>query len=151
MSLQCCADTNEFRSDTDSNHLLPILSTPLSGRIGGKAWTASRAVARPELRTSTTLFVEASSEDRAEPCRNVGIVAPSLLFTVPSTPGNYPFTHTLNAAFLLDDASQTNLATSRGRIEVLDAGDGNVEVGITAEFDESNRVSGRISIDVCPE
>jgi len=124
---------------------------PLSGQIGGVPWTAKGAVARAELSTGSTLFVEAYGEERRRLCTEVGALPPSIILTVPVTPGNYPFTHAINATFLVNDASQTNLATSHGRLEVSKLDDGTVEIGLNAEFDEKNRVNGRIAVEVCVE
>lgn len=151
LSIHSCANATGPTSDRAENQKLEIPSTPLSGFIGGKPWLAARAIGRPELSAEGTIFVEAYDDESVEPCADDGVHPPSLLLSVPRLRGNYPFSQTINATFLLDDESQTNLSTGKGRVHVLAVENTNMEIGVTAQFDQDNGVSGRVTVDVCLE
>jgi hypothetical protein len=130
-----------------------IAATPLAGTVGGQAWTLMSAATDAFLSEGSTEFwVDAYGEAVADPCSGfVETTLPSMILNVPRAPGEYPLSLMLNATFSLNDAAQTNLIATQGRIEVDSVTQTQITGGAIIEYDASNSVNGRFTVSVCAQ
>src|SRR5690606_6964161 len=123
--------------------------TPLAGVIGGEPWELSFAEADAELSNDSELFVEAHGETSSTRC-GVHISATSFaLLKVPTAIGEYPFSPTINATFVLNDRNQSNLVATKGKVVVESVTEAEVIARAFVEYDPSNRIDGRFTITLC--
>jgi hypothetical protein len=129
---------------------LDISNGPLSGLIGGKAWSFGSAETNAFLSSSDQLFVEAYSEVVA-PCTGAGdqVRTNRLILNVPKATGDYALGSGLNETFYVQDTGFNYIATT-GRIVVNQVSATMISAGAHFLFDGNNVVDGQFQAQICP-
>ncbi len=129
---------------------LDISDAPLSGLIGGTAWTFGSGESSAFLSSSDQLFVAAYSEVVA-PCTGAGdqVRTNWLILNVPKAPGDYALGSGLNETFYLQETG-VNYRATYGRIVVNQVTATMVSAGAHFLFDGNNVVDGQFQAQICP-
>jgi hypothetical protein len=129
---------------------LDISDAPLSGLVGGTAWTFGSAESSAFLSMSDQFFVTAYSEAVA-PCTGAGDQVQSnwLILNVPKAPGDYALGSGLNETFYVQDTGLNYVAT-QGRIVVHQVTATIVSAGAHFLLDGNNVVNGQFQAQICP-
>ena len=134
----CTSDGDEISSD------------PLSGMIGGKAWTFEAGLTNAFLSDGEDdFFASLYAEDfdgcdSGEPFGTDHISA-----SIPKTPGSYSFSLSQNLTFVIAGEETENLVTLDGKMEVTSVDAGIVRGGVTASYDSDNFVDGQFAVEIC--
>lgn len=129
---------------------LDVSKAPLSGFVGGTAWTFGSAETSAFLSSSDQFFVAAYSEIVA-PCTGAGDQVRSnwLLLNVPKVPGDYLLGSGLSETFYVQDGGINYYATE-GRIIVNQVTATMVSAGAHFIVDGNNTVDGQFQAQICP-
>ena len=129
---------------------IDISDAPLSGFIGGTAWTFGSAESTAFLSSSDQFFVAAYSEVVA-PCTGAGdqVRTNWLILNVPKAPGDYALGSGLNETFYLQETGVNYYATY-GRVVVNQVTATTVSAGAHFLFDGNNEVDGQFQAQICP-
>ncbi|MBN2496725.1 MAG: hypothetical protein JXR96_19195 [Deltaproteobacteria bacterium] len=122
-----------------------IPDTNLAGMIDGQAF--SFVSGRSEVDTEQDC-IDIDLFDQAGGCSVHMGSGLMVFFTTPSAePGSYSLgmSHTVT---LYNPDGNMNTICTLGRVE-LESGDGVIEGGLTASYDDENHVAGRFTIDIC--
>lgn len=127
-----------------------ISSAPLSGFIGGAAWSFGSAESNAFLSSSDQFFVEAYAEAIA-PCTGAGdqVRTNRLILNVPKATGDYLLGSGLNETFYVQETGFNYIATT-GRIVVNQVSATMVSAGAHFLFDGDNVVDGQFQAQICP-
>ncbi len=129
---------------------LQVSSTPLSGVVGGVAWTFASAETNDFLSSSDQFFVEVYAESVA-PCTGAGnqVHGNRLIMNVPRSTGDYLLGSGLNETFFVESTGFNYIATE-GRVVVNKVTDTTVSAGAHFLFDGNNSVDGQFQAQICP-
>lgn len=129
---------------------LDISSSPLSGFIGGQAWTFGSAETTAFLSSSDQFFVGAYAEVVA-PCTGAGdqVRTNQLILNVPKATGDYALGSGLNETFYVQDTMSSFIAT-QGQIVVNQVSATMISAGAHFLFDGNNDVNGQFQAQICP-
>ena len=135
---------------------LEISSSPLSGFVGGIAWSFGSAESSGALSLSDQFFVEAYAEVVA-PCTGAGdqVRTNRLILNVPKATGDYLLGSGLSETFLVQDTgtagtTATNYIATQGHIVVNQVTATVVSAGAHFLFDGNNDVNGQFQAQICP-
>ncbi len=126
---------------------LSISDAPLSGSIGGEAWTFMSGETDAFLSEGDDDFFAVLSAGAELDC---GFGQPDgnyLILAVPKTPGEYDLSLQRNMTFVV--APSDNLIGTDGVIRVDTVTDTTVTGGIHAVYDGDNEVDGTFELTVC--
>ena len=141
----CSSDDGGGGSDT------PISADPLSGSVGGQDWTFVRGATDSFLSDPDSFFASLHSADY-EAC---GFGEPGdnyLIVSIPTAPGDYPFSLSQNMTFVVDEGgSPQNLISTSGHIVVDEVTAEVVRGGLYGVFDGGNEVNGRFEVTICSQ
>lgn len=140
-------------SDGDGGSVA-IATTPLSGRVGGQAWTFVSGATDPFLSEGkptlfTTLYAEALAGCNGFPSSTL----PEVLIQLPREPGSYPLSLARNATFAVPSASGEidNLVATKGELVIEEVTATTIKGGARIEFDSNNSVNGTFQAAICTE
>lgn len=125
-----------------------IAATPLSGKVGGQAWTF-QAGATDAFLSQDSDFFAALYDTSFTPCGFDEPTGPHLLVSVPKQPGEYPLSLQRNITFVVGEAD--NLISLEGRIVVDEVTATRVTGALVTRRDDGNDVNGEFELTVCPE
>lgn len=126
-----------------------IASGPLSGKVGGTAWTLTSARTSALLSDEQTFWVDMYGQGSSS-CGDFG-EGNSLILNVPKKVGTYRLSLALNATFVVDGAETQNLVATQGAIRVDEITETSLRGGVTMTYDAANSVSGGFDATICAE
>ena len=145
LSLPLVACTTD---DGSSSSTASIDPAPLSGTVGGQAWTFQAGHTDSFLSKDEPDFFASLFPTTFSTC---GFSEPSgdhLILSIPKTVGDYPMSLSRNMTFVVGN---DNKIAIDGHIEVTEVTATSVKGGIVAKFDDQNEVNGTFTIPVCPD
>jgi hypothetical protein len=134
-----------------SNNAFEVAAGPLSGKVGGQAWTLGTAESNPFLSASSdTFFVDAYAES-FDPCGGGGssVKGNQVILNVPKITGAFALGDGFTQTFFLA-INNVNLGVTRGRIVVDEITDTTVRGGANLQVDTDNFVNGQFEAQICP-
>jgi hypothetical protein len=133
---------------TSSN--VTISSQPLTGKIGGQAWSLGTAESDSFLSTSDQYWVDMYAETIA-PCGSGAWATSSnrLIANLPKTAGSYNMSLALNATFCIS-SSNDNLVATTGRIQIDSVTPSTITGGLNITYDADNSLDGQFEATICP-
>lgn len=148
LALSACGGSDDAGDDPGGGPV-EIASGPVTGKVGGAAWTLATAQTDAFLSEDDTFWIDAYAENVAS-CDAFGS-GNSLILNVPKTLGTHPLSLSLNATFVVEGTETENLIATQGAIRVDEITSAMVRGGVTMTFDANNSVSGEFQAAVCPE
>lgn len=129
---------------------IEISSAPLSGVIGGDAWSLGSAETNAFLSKSDQFYMVAYPQAIAA-CTNAGGTVPGnwLILNIPKQTGDYLLGDGLNGTFFVQSTG-FNYRATQGRIIVNQVTDTMLSGGVNIQFDGDNDVDGEFSATICP-
>lgn len=124
-----------------------IVSGPLAGLVGGKAWSFVSGQTDAFLSEEGDYWGEAYSE--ASTCSSGFVDSDHLVLSVPRQPGDYALGPMLTATFSLTQ-NNDNLIAMKGHIVVDQVSASTIRGGAFIEFDAQNSVNGHFELTICP-
>jgi hypothetical protein len=128
-----------------------ITEGPLSGTVGGQAWTVARA--------ETDAFLSEGEPDYwtdlygrpGTACESSGLdQGDHVILQAPREPGEYPLSLSYNATFVIEGDITDNLVATTGRVVIDEVTSSVVRGGAYLYFDADNTVNGQFEITICP-
>jgi hypothetical protein len=128
----------------------PISSQPLSGKVGGQAWTFATGETNPSLSTGDQLWVELYAAT-FDTCVAFGapMDADEIIMMLPKTPGTYELSFSLNATFYVSSSS-SNLVATRGTLQIDSVTATTIGGGMRIAYNGDNSVEGQFTAAICP-
>jgi hypothetical protein len=142
LALVGCATDDGDTSSTE------IASSPVTGMVGGQAWTFAAGHTDAFLSEGDDDFFATLFPSQFTTC---GFSEPSgnhLILSIPKTVGDYPMSLSRNMTFVV--GSDNKIAID-GHIAVTEVTATKVKGGIVAKFDSQNEINGTFEIPICPE
>ena len=129
---------------------IEISNAPMSGFIGGTAWSFGSAETNAFLSSSDQFFVDAYAE-AVTPCTGAGsaVQGNRLIMNVPRQTGDYLLGSGLNETFYVQSTGFNYVAT-QGRIVVNQVTDTMLSGAGHFIFDADNDVNGQFQAQICP-
>lgn len=131
-----------------------IASTPLSGKVDGKAWTFVSGATDGFLSQGESSWFTTLYADSVATCGGVpSSTQPEILIELPRQPGTYSLSVSQNATFAISrSGSDTeNLVATKGKLTISEVTATSVKGGAHIEYDANNTVNGQFGAMVCPE
>jgi hypothetical protein len=130
---------------------IEISNAPLSGVIGGVAWSLGSAETNAFLSMSDHFNVVAYPQAIA-PCTNAaGTVQGNwLILNVPKQTGDYLLGSGINGTFYVQ-SSNANFIATQGRVVINQVTDTMLSGGMNIQLDGNNDVDGQFSATICPQ
>jgi hypothetical protein len=127
-----------------------IADAPLSGKVGGQAWTLASAQTDAFLSDEQNFWVDVYAEAPASEC-GAPASGNSLILNVPRKTGSYPLSFQRNGTFVVEQPSTTNnLIATQGSLRVDEVTSTTLRGGVSMTYDSNNSVSGSFEAVVCP-
>ena len=137
----------------DAGSSVSIATTPLSGKVDGKAWTfvsgaTDAFLSEGESTLFTTLYAEAIATCDGIPSPT----QPEVLIQLPRQPGTYPLSLARNATFAIQRSPETdNLVATKGKLVIDEVTATTVKGGAYIEYDANNSVNGTFEATICTQ
>jgi len=126
-----------------------ISNQPLSGKIGGNAWTFGTGETDSSLSTTDSLFVNLYPGSFTTCAFAAPLDTDLVTLMIPTKPGSYDLSLQQNATLYVASSSNNYVATS-GRLQVNSVTATTVSAGLHATYDGSNEVDGQFQATICP-
>jgi hypothetical protein len=149
LALSGCGGSDGSGDDDGGGGPVQIASGPVTGKVGGTAWTLASAQTDAFLSDERSFWVEAYALGPTS-CDSFGS-GNRLILNVPKTLGTHPLSLALNATFVVEGPETDNLIATQGAIRVDEITSTLVRGGVTMTFDANNSVSGEFQAVVCAE
>lgn len=130
-----------------------LSENPLSGRIGGEAWTFAEGYAEPAPPEATELHVTLYSEPVEQGCSASLLPGNKVLFRMPRETGTYALSLLQSVTLVVEvEGGVDNYIATFGEIDVRQISEVAVEAGLVASFnhDPNLSVNGTFTVEVCP-
>jgi hypothetical protein len=124
-----------------------IVSSPLSGKVGGQSWTFQTGATDTFLSQDSDDFAAVLYATSYAPCTG-NPSGPHLFVSVPKQPGVYNLSPTRNVTFTVNDTD--NLISLDGVVAVHEVTATSVTGGLQTHYDGGNDVNGQFQLTVCP-
>lgn len=131
---------------SDSGGDQTIDPTPLAGMVEGQAWTFNSGATNAFLSDADGFFAEFYPV--AYTCNASSPSGPSLIVSIPRTPGDYPMSLQRNMTF--SSGSDNKIAVD-GLIHIDTVTATTVTGGLVGTYDDQNTVSGQFTLTICPD
>ena len=144
-SLSFAAGCATDDGDTSSTE---ISSSPVTGMVGGQAWTFQAGHTDAFLSEGDDDFFATLFPSTFTTC---GFSEPSgnhLILSIPKTVGDYPMSLSRNMTFVV--GSDNKIAID-GHIVVTEVTATKLKGGIAAKFDSQNEINGTFEIPICAD
>jgi hypothetical protein len=125
-----------------------IVDTPLSGTVGGQAWTFVAGDTDAFLSEGESEFFASLYAATFTPCGFDTPTGDFLIVSVPKEVGEYDFSLSLNMTFAV---GSDNLVATDGRIIVDEVTATTVRGGLVGDFDGDNHVNGQFELTICTQ
>ena len=142
LSLAACATDGDSGSQD-------IAESQLAGTVGGQTWSFAAGHTSAFLSEGEPDFFASLYPMTFTAC---GFAEPSgnhLIVAIPKTPGEYDMGLSRNMTFVVGESD--NLVAFNGKIVVDEVTATSVKGGLVGSYDNSNEVSGRFEVTICPE
>jgi hypothetical protein len=145
----CGGGDGDDADDDDGGGRYEVGAGALTGTVGGESWTLVSG-------TTDAFLSEGEPEYWADlyavqsDCGSFPPSGNSIIASIPRAPGRYPLSLSLNATFVIDGPTIDNLIATKGVIEVDTVSSSAIVGGAHIEFDSTNVVNGRFTIEICP-
>jgi hypothetical protein len=128
-----------------------ISMQPLSGKIGGQAWTFGTGETMSASFVPPDRFFVTLYPDSFETCVPLGAPTDVNLVTMqmPKDPGNYDLNNQLNASLYVVSTT-TNYAATSGTLVIDSVTATTISGGLHATYNGNNSVDGQFSAAICP-
>jgi len=123
-----------------------IVATPLAGTVFGQDWTFMTGNTDMFLSEGEDDFFATFYAESFTPCGSEPFGVPSLIVSIPKTPGDYEMGLQLNMTYTF--MSDNKIATD-GRIVVDTVTATKVTGGLVSEYDGDNSVNGQFEATIC--
>jgi hypothetical protein len=125
-----------------------ISTQPLSGMVGGQAWTFGTGETDSFLSTATSLYVNLyagsfTTCSLAEPS-DASIVT----MQMPATPGSYTLSLQRNVTFFIPPSD--NFVATSGRLQIDSVTATTISGGLKATYNSANSIDGQFQATICP-
>jgi hypothetical protein len=135
-------------------HPIEISPAPMTGVMGGVAWSLGTAESDPFLSMGEPELWVDMWPDVVAPCTDAVTVPRRdyLVLGIPRAAGDYDLGEGLTATFVLvrPDGGRTTYVTDHGRIVVDQVTATLIRGGAALDYDTANHVNGRFEVSVCP-
>jgi hypothetical protein len=135
-------------TDDDDTSSTEISSSPVTGMVGGQAWTFAAGHTDAFLSEGDDDFFATLFPSQFTTC---GFSEPSgnhLIISIPKTVGDYPMSLSRNMTFVVGN---DNKIAIDGHIAVTEVTATKVKGGIVAKFDSQNEINGTFEIPICAD
>jgi len=142
LSLIGCATDDGDMSSTE------IASSPVTGMVGGQAWTYVAGHTDAFLSEGDDSFFTTLFPTQFTTC---GFSEPSgdhVILSVPKTVGDFPMSLSRNMTFVVGN---DNKIAIDGHIVVTEVTATKLKGGIVAKFDSQNQINGTFEIPICAD
>lgn len=138
-------------SDSAADGDEPVAQKALSGTIGGKAFEAVSAVARPGFEEGDDRRIEVYEESVTCADGFGGAESDRMILFSARWEAGFESAFSLQQNATLVPAAAENLVATQGRVEVVSAPAAGEKgkVRLRAYFDDDNQVEGEIEVEVC--
>jgi len=134
--------------DGDSMSTTEIQSSPVTGMVGGKAWTFQAGHTDAFLSEGDDDFFATLFPATFTACGFSEPAGDHLIIAVPKTVGDYPMSLARNMTFVV--GSDNKIAID-GHIEVTEVTATKLKGGIAAKFDAQNSINGTFELTICAD
>jgi hypothetical protein len=121
---------------------------PLSGKVGGQAWTFGTGETDSFLSTTDSVYVNLYSASFAT-CTGAAPPADTVIMQMPTAAGSYDLSLQQNATFYVASTTSNYVATS-GRLVIDGVVGTTISGGLHATYNGDNTVDGQFHADICP-
>lgn len=128
---------------------MDIASSPLSGKVGGAAWTLAGARTNAFLSEGDNFGVDVYGQGTVT-CDSTG-QGNSLILNVPKKVGTYRLSLSLNSTFVVEGTETDNLVATQGAIRVDEVTATSLRGGVNMTYDASNSVNGVFEATICAQ
>ena len=132
-----------------SGNKLAISEQPLSGKIGGQAWSLGTAESDSYLSTTEQYFVNMYSETFTACTSSAGANSNRFIAQLPTKVGSFDLGLNLTATFCLQSTND-NLVSTSGRIQIDSITASVISGGLNVTFDADNSIDGQFQASICP-
>jgi hypothetical protein len=146
----CCTFLVAGCGSSDSDGGGTISSQPLSGKVGGKAWTFATGETDAYLSSEgdtlfTTLYASTFAAcETFMPDDSAG----TIIALIPKKTGRYGLSLSMNVTFY--NPPGDNWVATRGSLEITEVTDTTISGGVYATYNGDNTVDGRFTVSICP-
>ena len=128
-----------------------IATTPLSGKVGGQAWTVATTETNAFLSASSDTFFAQAYPETFAACSGAdsGMTGNRVILNVPKVMGSFSLSFGFTQTFFIQ-TSHLNFAATRGRMVVDEITPTMIRGGTHFEVDPDNFVNGQFQIPICP-
>jgi hypothetical protein len=142
LSLVGCGDDDEGSP--------PIASGPLTGQVGGEAWTFVSGRSDSFLSDPDDLWIDLFDES-SEGCEPNAASGNSILLITPRKVGEFSLGGLqANATFFVASSSGGENYIAEGRLKVLEVTTTTLRGGLDAYYDGGNSINGEFEATICP-
>jgi hypothetical protein len=147
-----CGDSDSGGSDSGGSNAgaATISSQPLSGKIGGKAWTFATGQTDAYLSEGEdTYFTELYAStfaacDTWAPDSSAG----TIIVLLPRETGRFSLGMSMNVTFYVPPGD--NWVATKGSLEITEVTDTTITGGLKASYNSDNTAEGRFTASICP-
>lgn len=136
----CAADSGGSTAD--------IEAVPLTGMVGGQAWTFQAGHTDSFLSKDEPTFFATMFPTTFTTCGFSEPAGNHLILSLPKTPGEYPMSLSRNMTFVVGN---DNKIAVNGMIRIDEVTATHITGGLVSSFDSQNEVNGTFDIPVCPD
>lgn len=126
-----------------------IASSPLTGKVGGAAWTLAGARTNAFLSDDDNFWVDMYGQGTVT-CGSTG-QGNSLIVNAPKKVGTYRLSLSLNSTFVVEGTETDNLVATQGAIRVDEVTATSLRGGINMTYDANNSVNGAFEATICAQ
>jgi hypothetical protein len=135
-------------TDSDDMSTAEISADPVSGMVGGQAWTFKAGDTDAFLSSDGDTFFASLYSSQFTTCGFSEPTGDHLILNIPKTVGDYPMSLSRNMTFVVGN---DNKIAIDGHISVTEVTATQIKGGIASKFDDQNTINGSFTIPICPD